>query len=268
MVVDMTQSHDYIDVIIPVFNGEKTIQQALESVVAQQKVCIGKIIVVNDGSTDATISVIQSMKLPNLELITTSNHGVATARNTGVAAASSDWIAFLDADDCWLSEKLSNQLQIAQQYKVDFVCSATVPDCKKAAGLISYSSMWKGNFIATSSVLMKRELLQKIKPLFSTNMTFAEDYATWFKILTVSSGYFTPKNLTQYVISPQPHYRLGSIFRNLIILQKECFLFLLRNNFSVVTKISGSIFLITGISISMLSIVKRFLFAYVLNHRA
>ncbi len=264
----MSEVSESVDVIIPVYNGANFIEKAIESVMAQTNAIIGKIIVVNDGSSDATVSVIRAMNLPSLELITTPNRGVAAARNTGVAAANSEWIAFLDADDCWHSDKLENQLAIAQQKNVSFVCSATEPNCKKSEGRISFFALWKGNFIATSSVLMKRELAQEIKPLFSTSMTFAEDYATWFKILSICSGYFTPKYLTQYVISPKPHYRLGSIFKNLMLLQKECILFLLSSNLSLNTRIGGLIVLFSGTTISMLSILKRFMSAYMQSHQS
>jgi len=257
-----------VDVIIPVYNGENTITKAIESVMAQTNANIGKIIVVNDGSTDATVSTIRSMDQPNVELITTLNSGVAVARNMGVATAKSEWIAFLDADDCWLSDKLEKQLTIAKQYDVSFVCCAANTNSKKLKGEISFLSLWKGNFIATSSVVMTRELAKKIKPLFSSGMTFAEDYATWFKILATCSGYFTPENLTHYDISPKPHYQLGSIFWNFIVLQKECMFFLLKAKIPIYKKISGLIVLVSGTSLSILSIFKRFISVYMPSHQA
>jgi glycosyltransferase involved in cell wall biosynthesis len=264
----VSQIFDSIDVIIPVYNGEYTIVKAIESVMAQTNVIIGKIIVVNDGSTDATASVIGSMNLTNLELITTLNQGVAVARNTGIAVADSEWIAFLDADDCWLKDKLEKQLAIAKQQGVSFVCSAINPFCNKSEQKISFLSLWKGNFIATSSVLMTRELTREINPLFRSGMTFAEDYATWFKILTTCTGYFTAEVLTQYVVSPKPNYRLGSIFWNFMILQKECMLFLLRTKIPIHKKIAGLVILVSGTSLSILSIFKRFLSAYLQSNHS
>lgn len=264
----MTEVSESVDVIIPVYNGANFIQKAIESVMAQTNAIIGKIIVVNDGSSDATEAVIRAMNLPNLELITTPNRGVAAARNTGVAAAKSKWIAFLDADDCWHSEKLEKQLMMAAQHKVSFVCSATDLVSKRTEGRISFASLWKGNFIATSTVVMSRELAQGIKPLFRSGMTFAEDYATWFKILTICSGYFTPIILTKYDVSPKPNYRLRSIFYNLMLLQKECLFFLVKGNLPILSKIAGVLVLISGTSLSMLSIFKRFVAAYVLPNQS
>ena len=257
-----------VDVIIPVYNGENTITKAIESVMAQTNANIGKIIVVNDGSTDATVSTIRSMDQPNVELITTLNRGVASARNTGISASKSEWIAFLDSDDSWLNNKLEKQLSIAKKYDVSFICSAATLNGKKTEGKISSLSLWRGNFIATSSVVMTREHASKINPLFSLNMTFAEDYATWFKILATCSGYFTPENLTHYDISPKPHYQLGSIFWNFIVLQKECMFFLLKAKIPIYKKISGLIVLVSGTSLSILSIFKRFISVYMPSHQA
>jgi glycosyltransferase involved in cell wall biosynthesis len=257
-----------VEVIIPVYNGENTIAKAIESVIAQTNAIIGKIIIINDGSTDATVSIIRSMNLPYLELITTPNRGVASARNTGISAAKSEWIAFLDADDCWINDKLEKQLAIAKQYDVSFVCSAATLNSKKTEGKISFVSLWKGNFIATSSVVMKRELVQEINPLFSPGMAFAEDYATWFKILTIRSGYFTSEILTQYIISPKPNYLLRNIFLNFIILQKECIAFLQKTKIPVSKKVVGLIILVTGTLLSMVSILKRFISAYMPSHQA
>jgi glycosyltransferase involved in cell wall biosynthesis len=262
----MNELSETVDVIIPVYNGAKFIAKAIVSVVEQKNVSIGKIIVVNDGSNDSTVSVIQSMNLPNIELITTPNRGVAAARNTGVAAANSEWVAFLDADDCWHNHKLENQLALARQHKVSFVCSATDLGCKKSEGIISYMSLWKGNFIATSSVVMTREHAQEIKPLFKSGMTFAEDYATWFKILTIYEGYFSAKIHTQYDVSPKPNYRLGSIFMNFIKLQKECISFLFSTKMPIYKKLNGLIILLLGTSLSILSIVKRFISSYIKRH--
>ncbi len=264
----MSEVSESVDVIIPVYNGANFIDKAIESVMAQKNAKIGKIIIVNDGSNDATEAVIKSMNISNLELITTHNRGVAAARNTGVAAAKSEWIAFLDADDCWHSNKLQEQLTMAKQHRVSFVCSATDLGCKRSEGRISFTSLWKGNFIATSSVLMSRELAQGIKPLFRSGMTFAEDYATWFKILTICSGYFTPKILTKYDVSPKPNYRLRSIFYNLVLLQKECIFFLAKGNLTIFSKIAGVLVLVSGTSLSMLSILKRFAAAYVLTNQS
>jgi glycosyltransferase involved in cell wall biosynthesis len=97
-----------ISVIIPVFNGERFLAGALESVVAQDAGPL-EIIVVDDGSTDQSATVAQ--RFPSIRLIRQAQQGIAGARNTGVQAARGDYLAFLDADDLWLPGKLVRQLE-------------------------------------------------------------------------------------------------------------------------------------------------------------
>lgn len=95
-----------ISIVIPAYNASKTIERALFSVM-EQTIAPHEIIVVSDGSTDATETIIRQ-KFPEVELITLmENKGVSFARNEGIRKATGEWIAFLDADDCWHPEKLN-----------------------------------------------------------------------------------------------------------------------------------------------------------------
>lgn len=255
----MTGDSGAVDIIIPVYNGGATIGAAIHSVMAQKNASIGRIIIVDDGSTDGTSALIKAMNLSIVDLLVQKNSGVASARNTGLAHAKSDWIAFLDADDCWTDEKLSVQLDLAIRHKVPFVCSAAGANCKRQEGFITCLSLWRGNFIATSSVLIKREIAKRHEPLFNVGMTFAEDYAAWFRILLLSTGYFTPKNLTQYVISEKPHYQFLKILRNLLILQKESIHFIFNCGISIRRQWAGVFAIVFGSTLSVCSIAIRFL---------
>jgi glycosyltransferase involved in cell wall biosynthesis len=100
-----------VSVIIPVYNGEKYLAEALESVLAQTHP-IHEIIVVDDGSTDGSAA-IAACYSPLVRVITTAHVGPPIARNHGADAATGEWLAFLDADDLWLPEKLQQQLAAA-----------------------------------------------------------------------------------------------------------------------------------------------------------
>ncbi len=101
---------DYtVSVVIPAYNVEKYIGRAIDSVLAQTR-RPDEIIVVDDGSTDNTAEVIRSYG-SKVCFIRQENAGASVARNTGVQAATSEWIAFLDADDEWLPEKLQLQIE-------------------------------------------------------------------------------------------------------------------------------------------------------------
>ncbi len=97
-----------VSCIIPVFNGARFLEQAIGSVLTQT-IPPTQVIVVDDGSTDATPQVIARFG-NRLEYVTQTNQGPAAARNKGLDYATGDFIAFQDADDVWMPEKLESQL--------------------------------------------------------------------------------------------------------------------------------------------------------------
>ena len=90
-----------ISVVIPLYNKAQHIERTIKSVLSQQ-VEVSEIIVVDDGSTDNGADVVKNLAVENLVLIQQVNQGVSVARNIGVSVATSDYVAFLDADDQWL----------------------------------------------------------------------------------------------------------------------------------------------------------------------
>ena len=88
-----------VSAIIPVYNGAATIVEAIDSALAQSYPSL-EVIVVNDGSTDATAEVLRRYA-ERVKVIDQANGGIAAARNAGVAMANSEYLAFLDADDIW-----------------------------------------------------------------------------------------------------------------------------------------------------------------------
>ena len=107
-----------ISVIIPVFNGERYICQAIESVFRQAEhdpALVLEIIVVDNNSTDGTESVVRAAFGSRLQLIQEDVQGLPSARNAGLKVATAPFVAFLDADDIWLPEKLSRQAAVLKQ---------------------------------------------------------------------------------------------------------------------------------------------------------
>jgi glycosyltransferase involved in cell wall biosynthesis len=101
-------SDPLVSVIVPVYNGERFLREAIESILAQTYSPI-EVIVVDDGSTDDTAEIARSFG-DRVRCIRQANAGPAVARNNGLAAATGEFVAFLDADDTWTSEKLARQL--------------------------------------------------------------------------------------------------------------------------------------------------------------
>ena len=116
--MDITRSSgSLVSVIIPAFNRAALLPRAIASVRAQTHQH-WEVIVVDDGSTDNTREVVESMKDSRVTYCRhTVNRGAGAARNTGLRAARGEWVAFLDSDDWWRPEKLAVQLSVAAQSK-------------------------------------------------------------------------------------------------------------------------------------------------------
>ena len=178
-----------ISVVIPVYNGEKTICRAVDSALAQQTDI--EVIVINDCSTDHTKEVllpyVESGRIRYQE--NKENSGVAMSRNAGVALAEGEYVAFLDADDAWEPGKLKAQLQRLKETG-DVICSTArrlvCPGNPKDGQIIhmperiTYRELLGSNYIACSSVLIKTEVAREF-PMACDSVH--EDYLTWLRIL-------------------------------------------------------------------------------------
>jgi len=115
-----------ISVVIPCYNGQKFLKEAIASI-NNQTLQAKEIVIVNDGSKDDSLEIICELSRHNpipIKLVGQENGGVSSARNIGVAAASGDWIAFLDVDDLWYPEKLATQAKIIEESskRIALVC--------------------------------------------------------------------------------------------------------------------------------------------------
>lgn len=179
-----------VSVIIPAYNSEQWIAEAISSALAQRQ-CNVEVIVVDDGSTDGTREAVLSFG-DRVSYITQPNSGPAVARNTGVAVASNAWIAFLDADDIWHEDKLRLQLDIATAENVPIVYTnvRNFGDDQRVAELrLDPQAMPSGdilteilmdNFITLSTVMMKRELFDEIGG-FRSEFFGTEDWDLWLR---------------------------------------------------------------------------------------
>jgi glycosyltransferase involved in cell wall biosynthesis len=113
-----------ISVIIPVYNGERYLAEAINSVLAQTTAA-SQIIVVDDGSTDSTRSIADGFG-SRIEYVWQPNGGAAAARNRGLELMKGDYVAFLDADDMWPPDKLAVQLPVLLESKAEFVFGRVV----------------------------------------------------------------------------------------------------------------------------------------------
>ncbi len=200
-----------VSVIIPVYNSEKTISEALDSVAAQTYAGY-EVIVVNDGSTDQSEGVIKKYMRPplNITYVEQVNKGPAAARNAGLRLAKGELVAFLDADDLWDKDKLATAVEAMDanpQAKLVFtdmrhmvndslVHSSYLRErgYRHLGGGHIYDNLLKGNFIFTPTVVLRRDALNETG-LFDERLPIAEDYDLWLRIARRYPVYFIDRPL-------------------------------------------------------------------------
>ncbi|POR19568.1 hypothetical protein BWK58_14315 [Flavobacterium columnare] len=181
-----------ISVIIPMYNSTSTIVSALDSVKNQTLKVDYEVIVVNDGSTDDSLLIVEDYKnnTPelNIVLLNQKNGGVSAARNAGLKIAKGNYIAFLDSDDVWVAHKISTQISFLLDSNVDFVCALrndekiTFPyKVKFGYAEISLKKLLLKVIGQTSTALFKRIVLDNTG-YFDENQKYSEDANFWMRI--------------------------------------------------------------------------------------
>jgi len=111
-----------VSVIIPVYNGEKSIRQMIEDVLAEKRISL-ELIVIDDGSTDNTLNILSSIADSRLKVLTQKNSGVYVARNAGLAAHQGKWLILLDADDEIHPDMIYSRFTQAENNQCDVLIS-------------------------------------------------------------------------------------------------------------------------------------------------
>ncbi|MBU0477484.1 glycosyltransferase [bacterium] len=186
-----------VSVIIPTYNADKYIKEALESVF-KQTYTNTEIIVIDDGSTDNTKEVLTPY-LDRIQYIYKENGGPASARNLGIKMAKGEYIAFLDADDIWLKEKLETQIKEMNDGIGLVGCKDhTINGRIKRTRNISYKELLIKNVFSNSSVLVRRECIDRVG-LFDERPEFkaVEDWDMWIRISKRCKATYINKTLVR-----------------------------------------------------------------------
>jgi len=228
----------FISVVIPTFNSEDFIEKTINSIYLQTFKNY-EVIVYDDGSTDGTHEVCKKFeKYDNFRFVNGEHTGnIAKNRNTAVFLTKGDFIAFLDSDDIWESNKLELQLIYLDKYNI--VCSnAVIIDEKDNiiaekyfTGLENVNELLlfdlvKVNYLITSTVLMEKKTFYE-SGLFDENLAnLAEDYALWLKASENNKIKYIDNNLIKYRkhtgnISFRNKSRRYNMLKNTINLQSE-----------------------------------------------
>jgi glycosyltransferase involved in cell wall biosynthesis len=149
-----------------------------------------EVIVIDDGSTDLTSKIKE--EFPNISYIYQTNSGVSSARNRGITEAQNEWIAFLDSDDEWASEKLKMQVDLhtkSPELLISYTAERWIRDDKEIKIPKKFRKVGENAFlenlsycnIAPSSVLMHKTLFTRFG-LFDESLEVCEDYDLWLRI--------------------------------------------------------------------------------------
>lgn len=180
-----------ISIIMAAYNAEKTIEQAINSVLRQTYTDF-ELLVVNDCSKDRTVELVKSIaaKDNRVRLISNEkNSGVSYTRKHGLEESNGSWIAILDSDDAWTPDKLEKQIELQKRTNADllFTGSAFMDSDGQpidwylhAPAEVTYRQLLKQNVLSNSSALVRKELYAKH---YAIGDGMHEDFAIWLSIL-------------------------------------------------------------------------------------
>lgn len=182
-----------ISVIIPLYNAEKSILTALDSIKNQTGNFDFEIVVINDGSTDSSFEVVQKYTTENPQLniilLNQPNQGVSSARNAGFKKAKGEFIALLDSDDEWLPEKTQKQMQLLETLEIHLIASARNNAKilfpyrlnKDQLAPVTFNMLLLRNEIHPSTVIFRKNVLEKAG-YFNPDQRYAEDVFFFLKV--------------------------------------------------------------------------------------
>lgn len=192
-------SLDSISVVMPAFNSEAYIREAIDSVI-KQTWPRWELIVVDDGSTDGTKDIVGKYALEDdrIRYIHQDNSGPASARNTGIRASRYPYIAFLDSDDIWFHDKLEKQMNFAVTHPGHVVYGGarylrgkdgTFVEDKETKIFRNFATisenaeyfLFHPNLTMTCSVLLEKSMLEKVG-LFDPTLSSSEDDNLYFRL--------------------------------------------------------------------------------------
>lgn len=201
-----------ISVIVPVYNGEKTLRETIQSVLNQTFTNF-ELIIINDGSQDSTLEIISRIHDSRIKVFSYPNSGVSASRNRGISHGMGEYITFIDADDLWTADKLEKQLKALQE-NLQAAVAYSWTQCIDESGQFSrrgsnisaagdvYAKLLLVDFIENgSNPLIRRQALTEVGN-FDESLTHSEDRDLWLRLAARYHFVAVP--------SPQILYRLST----------------------------------------------------------
>jgi len=202
-----------LSIIMPLYNTERYVYQAIESLLAQTFTDF-ELIVVNDASTDNSLKIVQSFNDPRIKILNNViNRGIVYSRNKGLKEAQGSFIAPFDSDDMATPDKFSKQIDFLHSHPDMGMIGSWAKQIDEKGKLLQ--KKWKlnassaripaillfRNYFVHSSIVMRREVI----PLngYQTGFDIGEDYRMWHEIVQKFKVWNYPEYLVYYRIHPQ-----------------------------------------------------------------
>ena len=177
----MTADKPLISVILPVYNGEKYLAEALQSVYDQHYAPM-EIIAIDDGSTDGTAQIL-SQYSDRIQYLQQENQGPAAARNSGIQKAKGDFITFIDADDLWPDKKIMVQMNVFHRYPETDIVQGLVSRIVLPGAITNIkNNETEFEFMGSNlgAMIIRRSVFDKIG-YFDESLTYHSDTDFWFR---------------------------------------------------------------------------------------
>jgi teichuronic acid biosynthesis glycosyltransferase TuaG len=201
-----TYDSPFVSVVVPLYNNAEFVSDSISSVLSGKYSNL-EVIVIDDCSTDRGVDIIEDImsRDDRVKLITSAqNSGVAASRNLGIDRSQGKYIAFLDSDDFWHENKLSDQINFMVQNSVGFSYTGynvvnrdgAIVSRINVPKIVNFRKMTFSNWIGCSTVVVSRSVLQDRR---FNNITKREDYLLWLEILSESDyAYGLNKPMVSY----------------------------------------------------------------------
>ena len=210
-----------ISIVIPLYNKEKQIGNTLNSVFNQTFQNF-EIVIINDGSTDSSVDVVEQINDNRIRLINQENQGVSVARNCGITEAIFNYVAFLDADDEWKPQYLETQVKLIKNYSKCqvFACAYDFKKGEKSLPLILNKMPFEKDGILSNyfdvascshppicsiNIVVEKQAIVSIGG-FPISMTNGEDLLTWARLACKYKIAYSLKSLATYNLKPTSGY--------------------------------------------------------------
>jgi len=208
---EAVNSQPLVSVLMPVYNAEKHLREAVDSILNQSYRNV-EFVIVNDGSTDGSEDIIRSYTDPRIRLLLNAeNKGLIYSLNYGISACQGAYIARMDADDVCMQKRIAEQVAFMEQHPAIGVCGCDYTqfsdEGEQAFRALSehdeiLSQMIFNSSVVHPSLMLRRAVLQDFDPVFNPGYHHSEDYELWSKLILHTRFSAVHQLLFRYRIHP------------------------------------------------------------------